>query len=145
MRNEILEAINYARAKADERRQRVQNMVGEYPFGRPQSDEDQGNLDRRSQYLLQLLACTKIFSALIDVYGSTASSITIEWDNSQTQHNITVELTLYGPLAAIFVYGSPPDGLFEYVENCLKSIGLISLTKEEIKELEEGPYLELFE
>jgi len=61
------------------------------------------------------------------------------------ENQIVIELTVFGNITAVFVYGSIPDSVLWDITNCITSCGLIQLSESEIQELEKNNhYHQLF-
>ena len=109
------------------------------------SPEAQGNMDTLHSYFDKLTACLKASPQVIDVYAGTATATNIHWDDDRLHHVVVIELTPYGPLAALFAYGPADEGLLEHIDSCIEGAGLLKLTEHEIKQLQEqNAYYELF-
>ncbi len=149
MRSEIIKALDYTNQIRERQYSgpKLEFGPGEVPAGDYSyllTSEKKENLDKAEQYYHKLVACLKASSDFTHIYPGGTTFLELHWDDNP-QEQVIIELSLYGPLAAVFVYGTIPEKYLQDVHSCLDSCGLVSLTKDEIGELEErGAYHSLF-
>ena len=136
MRQEIEDAIALAQNIFDRRSKEPELVTeGSRTFAVLSASQRQ-RLDTVMQNLLHLEACIATESLVKRAYIGTTTSVVIDWGELATQ-SITVEISLYGSLAAVFLYGNPPPLIVTTVERCLRNLSLKQLTEDEIVELQE--------
>jgi hypothetical protein len=146
MRPEVVEALHYA-----ERLRQQPNTYWEThkpEIGKDYSflstDEHNANFDRLVVAYDYIRTCLLQKIPDLDIYPGTTTNLCLRWDDN-THNEIILELSLYGPLVAPFVYGQAPSNVQEVLEECITACGLIPLTEEEIAELEENrTFLSIF-
>lgn len=93
-------------------------------------------LDKRTLHWSSLIDTLQENSFVKRVYPGSTGSIIVEWDDDEAHHNIIIELSLYGPIAAIFIYGEPPKELLIYIAKAIIDMNLLQLNSEEVAELD---------
>ena len=148
MRSEIDRAIEYANAL---RSRSVPPELRGPPrpgvdYSLVSTDEGKRNLERVNEYYDRIVACLQGSADIVDFHADSPTTISVLWDDKRESHHVTIELSLYGPLATVFVYGPVPEPVLQHVHSCLDAAGLIRLMESELRELEDrGEYLNLFE
>jgi len=147
MRIEVKEALEQAQKRRDKP---VPSELRSPPdpgidYSRFLTDEDKARIDRMFWLLKQVSTCLQRFPDAVNVYAGSASAITVHCDETET-NLVVIEFSFYGPLAAVFAYGSVPGMLLDTADKCIANADLIKLTASEVEELERtGQYLDLFE
>ncbi len=107
------------------------------------TEQQKSNLEQVYRYQDMLRACLKMCVEITSVQAGTTTSVEVFLDKKEP--SIIVEFSLFRPLVAVFLYDSVPTKVLQHVDNCLRSLGVIQLSTDEIKELaDKGLYHELF-
>lgn len=146
MRPEVIEALHYAerlRQHSNPYWETHKPEIGkDYSF--LSTDEHNANFDRLVVAYDRIRTCLLQKIRDLNIYPGTTTNLCFHWDDN-THNEIILELSLYGPLVAPFVYGQPPSNVQGVLEECIRACGLILLTEEEIVELEENDsFLSIF-
>ena len=149
LREEILEAL----AKQESFRRRQSAAYHQGPMDQALERIQSGELGKESaqqreqleRYFDALTDCLRSAADVSEAYAGTDSMIIVRWD-ADDKHQVIIELSPYGPLVAVFVYGPVPPRLRGDVDRCVAATGLIHVSDEELDALEpEHGYSRLFE
>ena len=155
MREEIIRALDQVRNSREQwqlwqqqhheqRKTRVAQSDEFPPENHPLSQERNKKLDQVIANLDRLKACIERSLGISSVYIGTSTSLEVYVDSS-TKNQVVIEFTVEGPLAATFVYGSVSRDTLQSIYQCIHACGLIQLSDDEIRELEQnGNYHQLF-
>lgn len=143
MRDEIVKAIRNVNSLS-EKKQAIgpgEMPSGDYSFNLSQSE--QNNLKRLSGRLKRLKICLESLLDPDSIHIGTATSLEIQGKTLSSQ--VVIELSLYGPLAVVFVYGEISELTLQHIDKCISVAGLTRLADEERVSLEnKGMYRKLF-
>ncbi len=115
--------------------------AGDYAF--LLSTQQKHNLEQLSQRLSQLQTCLQLSFPSTPIHIGTATSLEIYWETPKAQ--VVIELSLHGNLVTVFMYGEVPAIALPQIDGCLHTIGLIRLSDEKRRQLEDqGLYHEIF-
>lgn len=121
-----------------------------------QEENPEGSYETQAQELVdkneKLLDVTQkkltncLYGRSTHILFSVRSSNSIAVFTDQASENqVVIEITPYGPLCAVFSYGSIANQLLQWVESCVQECHLIQLTQDEIEELQRSSqYYHLF-
>ena len=100
-------------------------------------------LQHTQSVIEQLREClSQLLAELIVDYNTSTSLNICNSDNSQS---VVVDLSIYGPLVAVFTYGNVSASTIEMVSSCIARCKLIQLTPDEVQQLEaKGDYHKVF-
>src|SRR6266487_634596 len=155
MREEIIRALDQVRNSREqwqlwqqqhhEQRKTHVAQPDEFPSeNHPLSQERNKKLDQVIANLDRLKAYIERSLGISSVYIGTSTSLEVYVDSS-TKNQVVIEFTVEGPLAATFVYGSVSRDTLQSIYQCIHACGLIQLSDDEIRELEQnGNYHQLF-
>ena len=135
LRKEILEAVKKAvedKEESDSYSSNNNQVQGELILSEAQKQTVYEVIERGKS----LISCLTNSPLVKKVYFGAGNSLTVVWGET-LKLSITIELSLFGRLAAVFPYGAPPEELLTAIENCLISTSLIKLSEKEIVELQE--------
>src|SRR6476620_2703294 len=62
------------------------------------TDEDKRNLESVNEYYDHITTCLQGSPDIVDFYAGSPTTISVLWDDKRESHNVTIELSLYGPL-----------------------------------------------
>jgi hypothetical protein len=131
MRDEIVLALQEYRRRQDTPSQRAEKV--------------KLNLAKVHEHWDEVMACLRTVPGITDMYAGTATAIDLHWDDDKLHHLVVIELTPYGPLAAVFAHGPVPETLLGQINECVDASKLIRLPPEEIEKLQErDEYYALF-
>lgn len=114
----------------------------------PRSAESDEGLEAMYTNIKMLQEAFALESSIRQVIFGRESSIIVYWnfsDEDLTKDNVVVELSPWGPLAAVYPYGATPPAVLHAVETALERLGLYTLSEDEIDELYElGVFTQFF-
>lgn len=146
MRREIAQALEIAALEKREQLQEPLEQNQEFApgdYSHQLSSQQAFRLKESESMLGKLMQILKnrVSSSIVDIGTSTSLEIrSKEWEG-----NIVIELSMYAPLVAVFIYGSIAPSIINVVSECIADCSLLELTSEEIAQLEEqGTYHEIF-
>jgi hypothetical protein len=159
MRDEIVQALNHAKQVRHELTKQTKSQEVLTPqdflsmskeelelyFGEVVTEHSKQRLSILESLMLRLTRCIESSGLVRELsFGSPGSIHTSGYSDSK--HSIVVEISLYGPLAAVFEYGLVPAELKEHIESCIQSLEIVRLTDSERNELEStNQFLEIFD
>lgn len=147
MRPEIIEALSKRRALHTASTQFEGMDESDKPLTQMGSvlPKFQDELDITYRKANELIECLKQGIPIVDVFFGSPTTVNVRLNDNGEDHLI-IELSLYGPLAAVFAYGQGTKDALDRATTCITDLGLIQLTADEIAELEQNDhYLDLFE
>lgn len=147
MRQEIKDAIAIAhRLKITQQRWTTHDVPAEISSGNYSSRlsyAQQHNLQQVFNNIRSLQQCVKTSALITTVEPSTTTSLEVYADNQATY--VVIECSVYGMLAALFIYGVISSELIDHVKQCIQEQGLTLITDKERGDLEkQSLYQELF-
>jgi len=141
MRQEIMDAI----AKLQQHHNHVEHLRNyTSKLIDPHSSVQLPLMPEAEQGLMQMHTFRKLLPACMSTGMSSAeitaiysiSGVDMYFNTSHLDH-IVVDFSQWGPLVAVYPYGSPSSEVMQQLDICLSELGLIKLSNEEIAQLEE--------
>lgn len=146
MRREIMQALEVATLEKREQLQEpLEQEGGLVPgdYSHTLSSQQAFRIKETQSSLSKLMQCLSACVSPSIVNIGTATSL--EMQSKEWEGNIIIELSVYAPLVAVFVYGSIEPPIINAVSQCITNCDLLELTPEEIDQLEERQiYHEIF-
>lgn len=107
--------------------------AGDYSF--LFTEEHRNHLVEMQQHRDQLQSCLYPVLDARDIYVGKPNSLVIEWGDMEAE--VVIELSLFGDLAAVFMYGDVPRSALRRIDEHLAACGLLRITDDEIEELQD--------